>query len=95
MDRMVHLSRGLSPGHGYATEMLFDYTIHAWDLARAIGGDEKLDPEVVAFCTEWFGAVEDAYRAAGAIADRPPIPDDADQQTLMLAMTGRDVNLVL
>ena len=95
MERMVHLSRGLTPGLDYATEMLFDYTIHAWDLARATGGDEKLDPEVVAFCTEWFGAVEDAYRAVGAIAERPPIPDDADQQTLMLAMTGRDVSIVL
>jgi nitrilase len=95
MERSVHLSRGPAPGHEYATEMLMDYAVHAWDLAKATGGDEKLDPEVVAFCVEWFGGVEDAYRAAGAIAERPPIPEDADPQTVLLAMTGRDANIVL
>jgi uncharacterized protein (TIGR03086 family) len=95
MERSVDLSRGPTPGRDYATEMLMDYLMHSWDLARATGGDEKLDPEVVAFCIEWFAGVEDAYRASGAIAERPPIPDDADQQTVMLAMTGRDANIVL
>ncbi len=95
MEKSVHLSRGPTPGRDYATEMLMDYVIHSWDLARATGGDEKLDPEVVAFCIEWFGSVEEAYRAVGAIAERAPIPDDADQQTLLLAMTGRDANIVL
>ena len=38
---------------------------------------------------EWFGPNEDAYRAAGAIGPRVPVPDDADAQTRLLAMFGR------
>ena len=89
MERTVQLSRGPTPGGDYAEELLFDFTIHAWDLARAIGADEKLDPELVGFSVDWFGPMEEGYRSGGAIAERPPIADDADQQTLMLAMTGR------
>jgi hypothetical protein len=33
--------------------------------------------------------MEDAYRGAGAIAGRPPVPDGADAQTWLLAMFGR------
>ena len=89
MERTVQLSRGPTPGRDYAEELLFDFTIHAWDLARAIGADEKLDPELVGFAVDWFGPMEEHYRSSGAIAERPPGADDADQQTLMLAMTGR------
>jgi hypothetical protein len=33
--------------------------------------------------------MEDAYRSAGAIAPRPPVPAEADAQTLLLASFGR------
>jgi uncharacterized protein (TIGR03086 family) len=89
MDRTVHLSFGDFPGREYAMQLFADHLIHAWDLARAIGADERLDAELVAACTAWFAAVEDAYRSAGAIAERPPVPDAADAQTRLLAMFGR------
>jgi len=76
MDRTVHLSFGDFPGREYT-------------LARAIGADERLDTELVTSCATWFGAVEDAYRSAGAIAARPPAPGDADAQTVLLARFGR------
>jgi uncharacterized protein (TIGR03086 family) len=89
MDRTVHLSFGDFPGREYAMQLFADHLIHAWDLARAIGADERLDPELVAACTAWFAALEDTYRSAGAIAGRPPVPDGADAQTRLLAMFGR------
>ena len=89
MDRTVHLSFGDFPGREYTLQLFADHLIHAWDLARAIGADERLDTELVASCATWFGAVEDAYRSAGAIAARPPVPGDADAQTLLLARFGR------
>jgi uncharacterized protein (TIGR03086 family) len=89
MDRTVHLSFGDFPGREYAMQLFADHLIHAWDLARAIGADERLDAELVAACTTWFAPVEEAYRSAGAIADRPPVPDGADAQTRLLAMFGR------
>ena len=90
MDMTVHLSFGDFPGSEYALQLFADHLIHAWDLARAIGGDERLDPRLVDACTKWFdGPVETAYRAGGAIANRPEIPDGADTQTRLLAMWGR------
>src|SRR5262249_18149621 len=62
MNRTVHLSFGDFPGSEYALQLFADHLIHAWDLARAIGADERLDTELVAACATWFGAVEDAYR---------------------------------
>lgn len=89
MDRIVHLSFGDFPGREYTWQLLADHLIHAWDLARAIGADERLDGELVESCAGWFDAVEDAYRDAGAIAARPPVPGDADAQTVLLARFGR------
>jgi uncharacterized protein (TIGR03086 family) len=89
MDRTVHLSFGDFPGREYAMQLFADHLIHAWDLARAIGADERLDPELVDACTAWFVPMEDAYRGAGAIAGRPPVPDGSDAQIRLLAMFGR------
>ena len=89
MDRIVHLSFGDSPGREYTMQLFADHLIHAWDLARAIGADERLDTGLVASCASWFEAAEDAYRSAGAIAARPPVPGDADAQTVLLARFGR------
>ena len=77
------------PGGEYTLQLFADHLIHAWDLARAIGADEHLDEELVASCATWFEATEEAYRSAGAIAARPPVPGDADAQTLLLARFGR------
>jgi len=89
MDRIVHLSFGDFPGREYTMQMFADHLIHAWDLARAIGADERLDSALVASCATWFDSAEDAYRSAGAIAARPPVPGHADAQTVLLARFGR------
>jgi uncharacterized protein (TIGR03086 family) len=89
MDRIVHLSFGDFPGSQYTLQLFADHLIHAWDLARAIGADEHLDEELVGSCTTWFEAMEEAYRSAGAIAERPSVPGHADAQTLLLARFGR------
>jgi hypothetical protein len=43
----------------------------------------------VASCASWFESMEDAYRSAGAIAERPKVPGYADPQDLLLASFGR------
>ena len=89
MNRIVHLSFGDFPGSEYTLQLCADHLIHAWDLARAIGADERLDTELVDSCARWFEPMEDAYRGAGVIAPRPPVPSDADAQTVLLARFGR------
>lgn len=91
MERTVHLSFGDFPGREYAMQLFADHLIHAWDLARAIGADERLDPDLVAACGEWFSSQEEAYRGAGVIGPRPSVAGDADPQTRLLAAFGRQV----
>jgi uncharacterized protein (TIGR03086 family) len=90
MERTVHLSFGDVPGSEYARQLLADLLIHGWDLARAIGAEERLDPALVDACATWFAQVEDAYRGTGAIGPRAELPDDADAQARLLAAFGRD-----
>src|SRR3954452_11011819 len=45
--RTVHLDRGPTPAIAYIQELTADLTVHAWDLARATGGDTELDGELV------------------------------------------------
>src|SRR4051794_15209950 len=47
LDRTVQLSFGARPAREYLQEMIFDLVVHAWDLARGIDGDDKLDPRLV------------------------------------------------
>ena len=89
MERIVHLSFGDLVASEYTMQLFADHLIHGWDLARAIGADEKLDPELVDACKEWFTQVEELYRGGGATGPRPEIPRDADPQTELLAMFGR------
>ena len=58
-------------------------------MARAIGGDEALDPELVEWVYEFMAPQADAWRAAGVFGPTVDVPDDADLQTRLLAITGR------
>ena len=89
MERTVHLSFGDVPGGEYAMQLFADHLIHGWDLARAIGADERLDPELVDACAGWFASMESLYRSIGAIGERPDTPQGADTQTTLLAAFGR------
>jgi uncharacterized protein (TIGR03086 family) len=89
LDRTVHLSAGDVPGREYAMQLFADTVIHGWDLARAIGADERLDPELVEACASWFATMEEQYRNWGAVGPKPDVPADADPQTRLLAMFGR------
>jgi uncharacterized protein (TIGR03086 family) len=88
-DRTVHLSFGEAPGSEYAYQLFADALVHSWDLARAIGVDDRLDPELVDACAQWFAQHEETYRSAGAIGPRPELSADADAQTRLLAAFGR------
>lgn len=89
LTRTVHLSFGDAPGSEYVWQLFADHLVHAWDLARAIGADERLDPALVVACAGWFVEQEQAYRASGAIGPRVSVPADADPQTTLLASFGR------
>jgi uncharacterized protein (TIGR03086 family) len=90
LDTTVHLSFGDVPAREYVMQLFADLLVHAWDLARATGQEERLDPALVAACAEWFDANEDAYRGAGVVGERVDVGAEADAQTRLLARFGRD-----
>ncbi len=66
-----------------------DVLVHTWDLARATGLDEQLDPGEVHRFVEGMEPYDEALRTSGHYGARVPVPDDADEQTRLLAFLGR------
>jgi len=86
----VQLSYDTVEAHEYLREQVADVTIHAWDLARAVGADEQLDDELVRAVWTVFEPQKDALEASGLFASPVPVPEDAPLQSRLLAITGRD-----
>jgi uncharacterized protein (TIGR03086 family) len=66
-----------------------DVLVHTWDLARAAGLDERLDPDEVRRLLPAMAGADEAMRASGHYGPKVAVPDDADEQTKLLAFTGR------
>jgi uncharacterized protein (TIGR03086 family) len=66
-----------------------DNVIHSWDLARGVGADDRLDPELFDFTHAYLAPQIEAWRSAGAVGPALEVPDDASAQTKLLAMMGR------
>lgn len=90
MDVTAHLSFGDFPGHYYIGQLLSDHTIHAWDVARAVGAAEELDRELVAFAHDFLAPESEQWRQVGIFGPEIDVPGDADPQTKLLALVGRE-----
>lgn len=66
-----------------------DLVVHGWDLARATGGDERIDPSEIGIVQAHAEGWGDAMRAPGAMGPALDPPDGADEQTKLLAFLGR------
>ena len=91
LDRTVHLSFGDFPGGDYLGQLTADHVIHAWDLARALGADETLPPDLVTHVYDFLAPQADQWQAAGVFAAPVEVPADADPLTKLLALTGRAI----
>ena len=88
LTQVVHLSFGDMPGSEYLKQMAIDSVIHSWDLARAIGADDTLDPELVEFAYEGLQPQAEDWRSGGAFGPAKE-PADASPQSRLMALTGR------
>jgi uncharacterized protein (TIGR03086 family) len=68
-----------------------DILVHTWDLARATGQDEHLDPKAVSMAAEFLLSIDDAIRAPGGFGEKLTPSSDADDQTRFLNFCGRAV----
>jgi uncharacterized protein (TIGR03086 family) len=66
-----------------------DVLVHTWDLARATGLDDTLDADAVHRMVEGMGPSDEAMRASGHFGPKVEVPDDADEQTRLIAFMGR------
>jgi uncharacterized protein (TIGR03086 family) len=67
-----------------------DVFMHTWDLARATGQDDRLDPRTCAMLLAGMEPLEHVIRSSGQYGPRVLVPDDADAQTRLLGFIGRD-----
>ncbi|BCJ47794.1 hypothetical protein GCM10010168_21530 [Actinoplanes ianthinogenes] len=67
-----------------------DVFMHTWDLARATGQDDRLDPDESARLLAGMEPADEMLRASGQYGPRVAVPDDADVQAKLIGFIGRD-----
>ncbi len=67
-----------------------DVFMHTWDLARGAGLDDRLDADSCADMVAEMVPLADVLAASGQYGPPVSVPDDADAQTRLLGLIGRD-----
>ncbi|GAA4357886.1 TIGR03086 family metal-binding protein [Angustibacter luteus] len=67
-----------------------DLVTHRWDLAKATGGDLTIPQDEIERAWQDVEGFGDALRSPGAFGPEVEVPDDADEQTKLLAFLGRE-----
>lgn len=66
-----------------------DTLVHTWDLARATGQDERLDPGAVDAAQAFLLPNDEMLRVPGGFGPTVEPPADADAQARLLCFVGR------
>lgn len=69
--------------------LCIDLIVHGWDLARAAGLDERIDPDDVARVQRAAESYGEAMRSPQVFGPAVEPPDGADDQARLLAFLGR------
>ena len=70
----------------YTTDVL----MHTWDLARAAGVDDGLDPAECEALLAGMLPMDDVLRGSGHYGPKQPVPEDAGPVERLMAFVGRD-----
>ncbi len=90
LQRPVRSSTGDGTLDDFIGRMCTDTLIHTWDLARATGVDERLDPGAVeAVYATLTDREADLARGTGRYGNRVELPGSASTQHQLLAFSGR------
>lgn len=90
-DRTVRMGHGELPITQALGMLTTDRAVHAWDLARSLGGDETLDPELVAFMWARVEPMAEGMKMSGQFGEGSSgtLADDASMQDKLLDALGR------
>ena len=91
MDQVVTLPFGEMPAAAGLGCPIGDLLVHTWDLARAIGADDRLDPDACAVVYANLLPMDGSLRAPGFFGPKLEPAPDADAQDRLLAFVGRQV----
>lgn len=89
VERTVHLSYGEEQGVEYLKQLTGDLLIHGWDMAKGIDFDTTMDPDQVAWALPYYQPILEKAAWGNSFAPPVEIPDDADDATRLIAMSGR------
>jgi uncharacterized protein (TIGR03086 family) len=91
VERLCHHPVGDIPGSQLLGFRTGDLALHAWDLARAIGADDTLDPDVVTAMWSAMSPMASFIGETGFFGAGPSgtVPDDAPLQQRVLDLSGR------
>jgi uncharacterized protein (TIGR03086 family) len=90
LQRPVRSSTGSGTLDSFIGRMTTDTLVHTWDIARATGGDARLDPDAVtAVYAMLTGRQEDLARGPGRYGSQVEVDRTASLQDRLLALCGR------
>lgn len=85
----VHTSMGQIPVQDYASQMLVDLTVHAWDLARAVGVRPHLVADAVEACLAYEKPRVGEGEVPGIFAT-PVATESESRVDQLVGLLGRD-----
>lgn len=89
-DRTVHLSYGDFPAREYLRHIISFRGFRTYDIAKLIGADTTLPPELVQGLYDLIVPDVEQWRAMGVFNPALPAPEGADAQTRLLCLCGRE-----
>lgn len=89
LDSTVHCSYADYPARNYFVDISAYYGLSAYDIAKAVGLDTTLSPTLVEGLLKQITPVAEEWRAMGILGPEIKVSADADAQTRLLGMVGR------
>jgi uncharacterized protein (TIGR03086 family) len=92
LERIAHHATGDRTGRELMSMRILDTAIHGWDLARAIGADESLDEDVVAYLVAYTADLDLGPQQRAFASAEADVPRNASRQDQLLRRLGRHPN---
>ncbi|MFI5709828.1 TIGR03086 family metal-binding protein [Kribbella sp. NPDC051620] len=92
LERVAHHVIGDRTGSELVSMRILDAAVHAWDLARAIGADETLNDDVVAFLLAYSLDLELGPQGHAFATTYADVSRNASPQDQLLHRLGRHPN---
>ncbi|MFG1647271.1 TIGR03086 family metal-binding protein [Amycolatopsis sp. NPDC049252] len=90
LDRVVDYPMGKLSGRQALAVRTADSVVHTWDLARALGADDTLDPDLVAWVGDGYDDIFAGLAVDRFFAGQPAVARTASRQDRLLTRFGRD-----